>query len=683
MQMPALDKPHLTRLFEKSKLFLNKKPEDLTVADLEELANIIFSHDVLYYTYDSPIITDEEYDKLFKLFKEAEELLKIDLANSPTKRVGAQPKENFKKIEHKIPLLSLENCYSSEEFLSWFFKMKEAGAEKFIVEPKYDGLTVEVLFENGKILFAATRGNGLVGEDVTENVKTIRNLPLSINYKGTVRIRGEVLISRKNFELLKQTENFANPRNAAAGSLRQLDPAITASRKLEIVFYDVIEPIFDTEVEALNFLKENFLPTCWYKLAQSSEEITLTYQQWISAERENFKYEVDGLVIKVNSKFVQHKLGSTAKSPRWAIAFKFPAQQATTRLTKIEWSVGRTGTVTPIAILEPVELAGATISRATLHNAEEIRKLGVMINDVVIVERRGDVIPKIVKVLAELRDGSQIPAEIPTNCPVCKAKLIKDGPFLKCTSSYCKAQLVARLTHLISRNCFAIDGLGEKLIETLVRLGFVKDLADIFYLNTAILISLPAFDKKKAKKIIENMEKSKKIPLHKFINALGIQLVGEKAAKDLARYFKTLDSFLKADIKSLIQIEGIGEKTVESIINFLSDEKNRFVIKKMLKAGVVVLPEEEKSGTLAGKYIAITGTLSFPRSKVKELIEQNGGIFDSNLTKKTNILIVGKNAGSKLAKAKKLIAEGADLKIVGEDEFLHMLGLPTTPTLLG
>ena len=649
------------------------------IEEVEKLRELIRKYDYYYYVLNNPLVSDAEYDELKRCLIELErrypELITPD---SPTQRVGAPPRKEFPNVQHSIPMLSLEDARNEEEIREIYERIiKLVGRNvEFCIEPKFDGTSLELIYDNGVLVRAVTRGDGYVGEDVTPNARTIRTVPLRLFEDVSIEIRGEVVISKENFrklneELINKGEKpFANPRNAAAGSLMQLDSRITAQRPLDFIVWGFGKSgiKFATQSEFLKRAEELGFKVPKPKVVKTLEEIIETYREW-EKERDRYIYELDGMLVKVNEIELWEKLGYTARAPRWAFAAKFKPREKTTKILGVVWQVGRTGVITPVAELQPVEIGGATVSRATLHNIEILKNLGVKIGDTVVVSRAGDVIPQIIKPIEELRTGQEREIEIPNKCPVCGGEVAMEGPFLKCLNLSCPAKLSASIKHLARREAFDIEGLGEKTSKLLVERGLVKDIADVFNLRKEDLKRLPGFSDVSAEQLVLAIERAKKIRLDRFIHALGIPGVGEATARLLAEKFKTLSALMNASKFELMRIRGIGPETADAIVKFFSDERNRNSIKKMLEYGVEVYWGEEKKGPLSGKVFVFTGELDCcPRSKAKEMVEELGGQTADTVSKRVHYLVVGKNPGSKLQKAQKL-----GIRIISEEEFLKML----------
>lgn len=653
-----------------------------------ELRKLIKYHDYLYYVKNSPEISDSEYDKLFAELKNLEsQFPELITPDSPTQRVSGEPQKEFKTRAHSIPMISLDNAFEEEDIYDFVnrikrFLKKEINSE-FVLEPKIDGVAIELVYENGKLVAGITRGDGIYGEDVTANVKTIKTIPLELltaNPPELLEVRGEIFLSKKAFQAINEQQEeqgkppFANARNAAAGSLRQLDPSITAKRPLDAFFYapGLIRGVeIKTHLEFLKTINSYGFKTNPLIRCVSNINDIFEYHKYLSEVRDSLPYEIDGVVIKVNSFEIQKELGETARSPRWAIAYKFKPRQAITKIRDIIVSVGRTGTLTPVAIFEPVDIAGVTVSRATLHNQDEIDRLDVRVGDFVIVERAGDVIPEVVEVLKEKREVGSKPFKLPDVCPVCGAKAVKfEGEVaIRCTGIDCPAQLKERIKHFCKKDAMNIEGFGDKICEQLVDKKVVKGIEDIFYLTKQDLFRLERMGDKLAENLLESIEKAKKIEFYRFIYALGIRFVGEVTAKKLTETFKNIDNLIKAKEEDLLSIPDIGPVVAKSIVTFFSEEKNINAIKKILSAGIEFVEKESKQGFFTGKSVVFTGTLSsMTRSNAKKLVESEGGIVKSSVTKDLDYIIVGEEPGSKLDLAKKF-----NIKIIYEDEFLKLI----------
>ncbi|MGB9792153.1 MAG: NAD-dependent DNA ligase LigA [Thermacetogeniaceae bacterium] len=657
---------------------------------VEELRRQIREHDYYYYVLDQPRITDSEYDSLLKELEELErQFPELVTPDSPTQRVGGAPLPEFKSVRHPVPLLSLANAFEPEELKDFDRRVRElAGAAvDYIVEPKIDGLTVVLTYENGTFVQGATRGDGLVGEDVTENLRTIRVLPLFLpDAPPRLVVRGEAFMPKKAFLKLNEERDsrgeppFANPRNAAAGSIRQLDPRITASRPLGVFTYQVLVSegvVLESQKEVLEYLRKIGLPVQeHYRHCRNIDEVIDYCREW-TEKRHSLPYEIDGMVVKVNSLRLQDALGNTAKSPRWAVAYKFPAEQAETRLLDIIVRVGRTGVLTPTAVLEPVQVGGVTVSRATLHNEDMIRQKDIRIGDYVVIQRAGDVIPEVVKVLKERRTGEEKVFRMPDRCPVCGSRVVRpEGEVaVRCTGIACPARLKESILHFVSRDGMDIEGIGPALVNQLVERQLVQDPADLYFLRKEDLVGLERMGEKSAENLLRAIERSKRRGLAPLIYALGIRYVGARAAEILAERFGSLEALSQASEEELTEIPEIGPKIAASIVAFFREEQTKRVIEKLKKAGVKM--EQEKPAApsgelpLAGKQFVLTGTLSsFTRSQAEELIKSLGGKVSSSVSKKTDYVVVGENPGQKFEKAKKL-----GIPILDEKGFLELVGL--------
>ncbi len=656
---------------------------------LKELRDLINYHNYRYYVLDSPEITDREYDMLFQ------ELLAIEkrfpdliTPDSPSQKVGAPPLKEFREIIHEIPMLSLSNAFDEND-LKEFDKRVNRDAQvdevEYETELKMDGLAISIRYENGILVSGATRGDGIRGEDVTPNVKTVRGVPLRLmidNAPPLIEVRGEVIMFKKDFEKLNKERievglpPFANARNAAAGSIRQLDSTITAQRKLHMIAYGVgaVSGIdFKTQFEMLQYLnKIGFRVSPETKVFSNIEGVIEECKR-LTSIRNSFPFGADGVVVKVNDMDLQRRLGATSHEPRWAIAFKFPAEEAETVIRDIIFSVGRTGVITPVAIFDPVEIDGSMVSRASLHNEDIAKALGVRVGDHVIVHKAGSVIPEVVRVVKEKRSGKEIPFKMVDRCPVCGSKVVRAEGFAAtvCVNVRCPAQVKERIIHFVSRDAMDIESLGEKLISAMVEKGLIADYADLYFLKKEDLMKLERMGDVLASKILKNIEESKSRPLSNLINALGIANVGKRTAEILASHFKTLDALMNASVEDLTQVEGIGPITAKSIFDFFASPENKKVIEKLKNAGVNMknVLEEKKEGPLENKVFVFTGTLeSFTRSEAEHLVESLGGTSTNSVSKKVDYLVVGKDPGSKLDKAKAL-----GIKIINEEEFKKLI----------
>mgnify|MGYP001178350033 CR=1 FL=1 len=655
---------------------------------IEKLRQEIFRHDYLYYVVSQPEISDKEYDILMrKLIDLEKEYPQFKDKDSPTMRIGAQVLESFKTVKHRQKMLSLDNTYSFDELQDWINRVHKglAGQKiEYVVELKIDGLSANLTYRNSRLAVAATRGDGETGEDVTANIRTIRPIPLilrGMDFPEFIEIRGEVYMDRKDFDLLNKEREvagellFANPRNAASGSLKLLDTALVAKRKLNFFAHSLGEykgAEIQTQWDFLRRLRSWGVRTNpESKLCLGLDQIKDFCAKWQN-RRDNLGYEIDGIVVKVNDFAQQKRLGSTLKSPRWAVAYKFPARQATTEVLDIKFNVGRTGVITPTAELKPVECAGVIIRNATLHNFDEIKRLDIKIGDRVLIERAGEVIPKVVKVVRQA--DKAIAVHPPKACPVCKAKVVKEkieDVALRCINPSCPAQLERGVEHFAARDCMDIEGMGESLVRQLVLNNMVKDFADIYFLKKEDFLKLELFKNKKAENILAAIQKSKSQPLSRLIYGLGIRHVGEKAGYTLANNFRSMDNIIKAKKKDLEAIYEIGAVMADSIVEFFKQDSTRLLIKKLKEAGLNMKEPERtvKKSALSGKTVVFTGELSqFSRAQAQDIVRQMGGNAASSVGKETDFVIIGENAGSKLDKAKKL-----GVNIIDEDKFKEMI----------
>lgn len=628
-----------------------------------------------YYVLDEPSVPDAEYDRLFH------ELLQLETdypdlvdKHSPTKRVGAEPLDNFEKVEHEVPMLSLSNSFDAVE-LRDFHRRVSTGLGKeqvtYVCELKIDGLAISLMYEDGKFVRGATRGDGTVGENITSNLRTIRSVPLSIDEKRTIEVRGEAFMPKRSFMALNETREkegealFANPRNAAAGSLRQLDPKIAASRNLDLFLFgygawEVTE--ITKHSERLTYLQsEGFKINKEFKVCHSIEEV-IEYVEYWTEHRNELPYEIDGIVIKVDDLEDQERLGYTARTPRWATAYKFPATEAVTKMIDVELSVGRTGVVTPTAVLEPVFIDGSTVSRATLHNKDQIDALDIRIGDTVILKKAGDIIPKVVRVIVEERTGDEVPYEMPETCPACDSDLVHldEEVALRCMNPSCPAQLREGLIHFASRDAMNIDGLGEKVIEQLFNEQLVTSIDDLYRLTKEDLLPLERMGEKSATNLIDAIEVSKENGLDKLLFGLGIRHIGAKAARILAETFHTMDRIQQATYEALVEVDEIGEKMADAIVQYFSQEEVQQLISTLKELGLNMAFAHVAEATLdeavfMNKTVVLTGKLErFTRRDAKDFIEANGGKVTSSVSKNTDLVIAGEAAGSKYDKAVEL-----------------------------
>ncbi len=664
---------------------MEKVPEDV-IRRVEKLREEIEYHNYRYYILADPVISDEEYDKLMKELIDLEtKYPELVTPDSPTQRVNEKVLDEFKSLPHTEPMLSLDNTYDETQILEFderVRKLLELSSLQYVCELKIDGVAVALRYENGRLVTALSRGDGIRGDDITENVKRVRSVPLRLRQPLTVEVRGEIFMPVREFQKLnKEREErgeptFANPRNAAAGTLRQLDTKIVAQRNLDCFIYYVVDPEghgLKDQWSALQWLQEIGLKVNQHsKLCSSVDEVISYWKHW-TKNREKLDYWVDGIVVKVNRFDFQKALGATAKAPRWAIAFKFPAERAKTRLIDVTVQVGRTGTLTPVAELEPVQLAGTVVKRASLHNFDYIREKDIRIGDLVLVEKAGGIIPQVVEVFDDLRSGVEKTIEPPSSCPVCGGKVGKvdlEDVALKCLNPHCPAKLKRSLETLASRNALDINGLGEKIIERLVDAGLVKDIADLFYLTAFDLSTLGSgIGQRIIAKLLSQIEEAKNKPLHRLITGLGIPMVGEKTAYLLAQHFGSLKRLSKTTVEQLMNIQGVGPEVAKSIKEYFDDPKTMQIIEKLEKAGVKIEEEQiEVNKTLAGLTFAVTGTLkSFSRNEIEELIRNLGGRVVDSVSRNVNYLIVGDNPGSKLQKAQSL-----GVKLLSEEEFVKL-----------
>lgn len=641
---------------------------------LEELRRLIEEHNYRYFVLDAPIISDQEFDELMRELLELEaKFPELVTPDSPSQRVGGAPRPEFATVRHRQPLLSLANAFSPEELRDFDRRVRElvGGAVDYVVEPKIDGLSVALVYVDGVFTTGATRGDGEVGEDVTANLRTVRALPLRLKRPvARLEVRGEVYMPKAAFARLNKAREeagepvFANPRNAAAGSLRQLDPKVTASRTLGLFVYQVLyteEPEPATQMEALDYLAGLGFPVNPYRLhCRHAGEVLEVVEEWTTEKRAALPYEIDGLVIKVNSVALQRVLGATAKSPRWAVAYKFPAEQAITRVLDIIVRVGRTGVLTPTALLEPVRLAGSTVSRASLHNEDIIREKNVRIGDTVIIQKAGDVIPEVVKVLPERRTGEEKEFHLPERCPVCGSRVIREEGEAahRCSGGLaCPAQVKERIIHFASRSAMDIQGLGPAIVSQLLDAGLIADAGDLYYLKVEDLLPLERFAQQSAQNLIAAIAASKNKGLERLLFALGIRHVGERAARTLARHFRSLDRLREASFEELTTLPDIGPKIAASIKAFFEEPRNLEVLEKLRRAGVRMEAEAESEtpGPLAGKTFVLTGTLpNLTRQEATDLIVRAGGKVAGSVSRRTDYVVVGDNPGSKYDKAREL-----------------------------
>ncbi|MGQ9499658.1 MAG: NAD-dependent DNA ligase LigA [Dissulfurimicrobium sp.] len=661
-----------------------------TLERIERLRQEINYHNYRYYVLDQPVISDRDYDALMH------ELMDLEKRNpwaitpdSPTQRVGARPSDKFATVPHSIPMLSLDDAFSEGDIIDFDKRVRKfLGTDEdidYTVEPKIDGVAIELVYENGVLVLGATRGDGYMGEDVTSNIRTIKAIPLRLIDRDIplpirLEVRGEVFISKDGFAALNKERIargesvFANPRNAAAGSLRQLDPAITALRPLDVFFYGVgrVEGHkFETQWDILTTIRKWGLKVNPMVEKIRGVEAAIRYYRRIGEKRERLGYEIDGIVIKVNDIGLQARLGSKARSPRWALACKFEAAQAVTVIRDIQLSVGRTGVITPIAIMEPVRVGGVVVGRATLHNEDEIRRKDIRIGDWVMIRRAGDVIPEVIRPLVERRSGHEMPFKMSSNCPVCSSSLIKrpGEAVWRCPNPECFPRLVKRLVHFASKGAMDIDGLGPKVAEQMITAGLIRDISDLYVLKLSDLTSLERFAEKSAQNLLIGIEKSKKTTLDRFLYALGIRHVGEVTAQVLANNFGSIERIMDAGEKEFMSIDGIGHEVASSITAWFSDKKNRSLVERLIYLGVTFANAGAAKLPLRGDTFVFTGSLSkLTRDEAKRLVIELGGQIASTVGRHVSYLVAGEKPGSKLKKAQEL-----GVRILNEDEFLAIV----------
>lgn len=662
-------------------------PKEIKLSEIERemrsLEETIEYNSRLYYELDSPIMQDEEYDAIFRRLTDLERDYP-DLAspNSPTKRVGGKVSEKFEKVRHIVPMDSFGDIFSEEEIYEFVEKIKKEYPEAdFIVERKFDGLSVSLEYENGVFTRGLTRGDGVFGEDVTENLRTVKSVPLKLKKAiDHLLVRGEIYMPRKVFAKLNELreangeKTFANPRNAAAGSLRQLDSKICAERGLEIFVFNLqsAEKMPDRHSESLNMLTElGFTVSQGGILCDTAEEVVAAVRA-IGEKRPELPYDIDGAVIKVDRLSVREHLGSTSSTPRWAVAYKYPAEIAETRLVDIDIQVGRTGVLTPRAVLEPVRLAGSTVSYATLHNIDFIRERDVRIGDTVRLRKAGDIIPEIISVVTEKRSSYAVPFEMPENCPSCGEKVVReDGEAaVRCVNPDCPSQLARSIIHFVSRDAMNIDSLGEKVVELFIEKGLIKSSADLYYLIWEDIAPLEGLGEKSAKKIIASIEKSREAGLERLLYGLGIRHIGEKAAQTLASRFGDINTLMNATVEELCTVDDIGAESAASVVRFFSGDHAKNLVERLISADVSVESKERPLGNaLSGKTVVVTGTLpTLKRNEAEALIRAHGGSASGSVSKKTSFLLCGTDAGSKLTKAQSL-----GIPVINEEEFLEMI----------
>lgn len=651
--------------------------------EINRLRKEISVHNHKYYVENNPVISDYEFDQLVKKLEALEEQFPdLITPDSPTQRVGGEPLGGFETVKHKVSMLSLDNTYTYDELREFDERIKKHVTDvSYVVEPKIDGAGVALLYKNGMLVRGATRGDGVQGDNITTNLKTIRSIPLTLRDKTlqNVEVRGEVYMPLSGFRQYNKEQKkkgeppFANPRNAAAGSLRQLDPRIVATRPLDVFVYFISfsEKHFETHQQAVEALKSaGFRVNPLIKKVNDIEE-AIDYCKDLEQQRDSLDYEIDGAVIKINSIKQQEELGSTTKHPRWAIAYKFAAKQATTKLNDITIQVGRTGVLTPVAILDPVEVGGVTVSRATLHNFDELRRKDIKVGDWVLVERSGDVIPQVVKSIVEKRTGTERRKNIPKKCPICGTVIVhSEGEVaVRCPNKCCPARLKWRIKYYASRDAMDIDHLGESTIDKLIEKRLIDNIADLYTLTKENIITLEGFKEKSAQNLLDSIEKSKQQDLSRLIFGLGIRHVGKYAAQLLAARYTSIDELAKTSPDELKEIEGLGEKTADSIGTFFATEENMHLITRLKDIGVKTKGVKKERTPLTRKKFLFTGSLnSLSRPEASDLVEQQGGIVSSSLSKDLDYVVVGEKPGSKYEKAQKL-----NLTIISEDEFLSII----------
>jgi DNA ligase (NAD+) len=659
-------------------------------ARVKQLKEQIARANHLYYTLDRPEMSDAAYDALIRELETLEEKHpELKTADSPTQRVGGAPLEKFTKVTHRQQLLSLGNVFDDAEIAEFDERIRKllgVEAPAYVCEPKMDGLAIELVYEKGHFVQGSTRGDGVIGEDVTANLKTVRNLPLKLHGEvpKLLEVRGEVFIKKADFKRMNAQlleageETYVNARNTAAGSLRQLDPAETRSRPLSLYVYEVgvVEGReFATHLEKLEYFEKVGLPVNPRRsLVKGLDGVREAYAAMM-AERHSLPYEIDGMVVKVDSTDARARLGQVSKSPRWAVAYKFPPEELETQVEQIAVNVGRTGAITPVAFLKPVFVGGVTVSRATLHNEDELRRKDVRAGDWVFVRRAGDVIPEIVKVITSRRTGAEVEFVFPTKCPVCGSEVKKEdgGAIARCTSRSCPAKLAGRLRHYATRTAMDVDGLGEKLCEALVEAGLVNSIADLYRLDVETLSALERMGEKSAQNLVEGIARSKNSTLRRFIYGLGIPEVGEATAKALAEHFREIHALMDATPEALEAVRDVGPEMAKAIRGYFEEPDNRAMVEALLAAGVKPAPPEVvEAGIFSGKTVVLTGTLTtMTREAAKEEIERRGGKVSGSVSKKTDFVVAGEEAGSKLKKAAEL-----GVKVLDEKQFAEALNRP-------
>lgn len=652
-----------------------------------ELKELLKRANRAYYQEAQPFISDREFDEALNELEKLEELFGLQTEDSPTKRVGGEPSSIFPTVEHPQPMLSLDNTYNEDELKDFDRRVKDilGNAEyTYAVELKFDGASIRLRYENGILVLGATRGDGLYGDDITKNIRTVRDIPLSLSkkYRQTLEIRGEAYIEKEAFVRLNEyrdeqgLSSFANPRNSTAGSLKMQNPREVSKRPIRFFAFDLILPEADnsrTHAEKLSMVSDMGIPVCEHiKVCNTIGDVFSTIEEW-KILRSNLPYETDGVVIKVNEERFHEELGTTSKFPRWAIAYKFEAEQATTLLESITLQVGRLGKITPVAELKAVQLAGTTVKRASLHNEDEILRKDIRPGDTVVVEKAGEIIPQVVSVVNPKREEREDPFAMPENCPACGESLVKLGDEVawRCVNPECPPQVRERVAHFASRDAMDIEGLGEAVVEQLINEGLISTYADLYTLTKEELLPLERMGDKSAQNLIDSISKSKGQLLEKLIYALGIRFVGKTVAKDLAGHLESMDAIIAATVEEMTEIDSIGPKIAESVHSFFASEKNRKLVERLRESGLTFTFETEEtlSSVLEGKKIVLTGSLpTFTRKEAKNLIEKHGGKTTSTVSKNTDYILAGDSPGSKYDKAVKL-----DIPILSEDEFKNLI----------
>lgn len=659
--------------------------EDRVAKRMRELIELVSYHDIKYYVEDSPEVSDYEYDMLLRELRDLEERYPdLVLPDSPTQRVSGKALDEFPQVEHMVAMLSLDNCYNEDELREFDARIRKLlGGEpvEYVVELKIDGLGIALMYEDRALVRGATRGDGRIGEEVTQNMKTIKSVPLRLRPDGisTVEVRGEVYMSKDGLRRLNKAREkageplFANPRNAAAGSIRQLDPKVAASRPLDAFLYTLSyskQPMPPTHQECLSLMRSSGLRTSPHtRVFSGIEEVLAHIASWES-KREDLEYEIDGMVVKVNSLEQQRRLGYTAKNPRWAIAYKYPPKQMTTRLVGIDVQVGRTGALTPVAVLEPVQVGGVTVTHATLHNEDEVRRKDLRVGDHVLIERAGEVIPQVVKPIIEKRTGSEKEFRMPGSCPVCGSKAVREEgeAIRRCVNASCPAQVKERLRHFCSRDAMDIEGVGPALVDQLVEGGLVNDVADLYDLTKEVLLGLEGIAERSSQNIMKAIRGSTDREFPRVLFALGIRHVGRTTANDLADAFGGMEGLMSASKEELSKVEGVGDVVAGAIRDFCENPSNRKLVDRLREAGLSMRSAPRSKGPLAGKLFLFTGELdSMARSEAEETVQKLGGRVSSSVTKSTDFVVVGRDPGSKLEKARKM-----GKTVLDEDAFLRM-----------